>query len=184
MAVPKASTVAIVQVLWSPLPDPKVYCYIAYIIQVLKMDSGYLPRWLQVLCTSTKWLPRQSQGALMTLHMSEGVWGFWWGRLKVNAILGGPGSCLCSARQRVLGVNSVHLSSWGDVKGLPKRRGTRISGSGEARPLCQGRLPHLYPSVVPRSRVASKTLDLGRPGSCRNDLGKNRMPEATGTCIT
>ena len=44
MAVPKASTVATVQVLWSPLPDPKVYCYLADIIQVLKMDSGYLPR--------------------------------------------------------------------------------------------------------------------------------------------
>lgn len=44
MAGPEASTVATIQVLWSPLPDPKVQCYIAYIIQVLKMNSGYLPR--------------------------------------------------------------------------------------------------------------------------------------------
>lgn len=76
MAVPKASTVASVRVLWNPLPDPKVCCYISYTIQVLKMDSGYLSRWFQVLNVNLKWLQRQSQGALMTIHMSEAVWGF------------------------------------------------------------------------------------------------------------
>ena len=33
------------------------------------------------------------------------------GRLRVNAILGGPGFRLCSAGQRLLVVHSVHLSS-------------------------------------------------------------------------
>lgn len=115
----------------SPLPDPKVYCCIFI------LSKYWNEQWV-----SFQVIPGAVYKSKVTLKAESGLW--WlstcrkvWGlvgKAEGKCYTGWPRflSALCSAGQRVLGVNFIYLSSWDDVKGCPKEGQESIAQRGKA----------------------------------------------------
>lgn len=111
----------------------------------------------------------------MTIHMSEAVWGFggegwrqmlyWVAQVPVCFMLCRPESVRCEFYILV-------QLRW--CQGLPKG-GPRICAQRRQGP-CLSKASTTVSSAVPRSRVASQTLDLRRPGSCRKWFREEQDP--------